>query len=419
MMIPLAKLLNPVATENLNIALNSIRNHLLRTVLTVMIIAFGIMALVGILTSIDAVRFFFVENFTRMGTNTFTIRNMVMRMDGDRHRSDFLKKITFEEALQFRENFKFPAVTSISTFASGSAVARFGAKKTHPNIRVWGADENYLATSGEIISKGRNLTAAEAFYGNHVAILGQEVADELFGQNTDPVGKVIGIGSGKYIVIGILKSKGSSIGFSSDRSIILPLMNVRQVFADPNQSYAINVMTAQTTSMTAAIGEATGIFRTIRKVPLEEPDNFSIIRSDTFVEMMIQNTRMISLAATFIGLITLVGAAIGLMNIMLVSVTERTREIGIRKAIGATKRTIRNQFLAEAIVIAQIGGILGIAMGIAIGNVVSYLIGSSFIIPWMWMILGVTLCLIVALASGILPARKAANLDPIEALRYE
>lgn len=415
----ISKIINPVSAENIRIAMNSIRSHLLRTVLTVMIIAFGIMALVGILTSIDAVRYFFVENFTRMGTNTFTIRNMVMHMGGERHRSDFLKKITFDEAIEFRNNFKFPAVTSISTFASGSSTARYEDKKTHPNNRVWGADENYLATSGEIIGKGRNFTPAEAFYGNHVAILGKAVADELFGSKTDPIGKIISVGPGRYIVVGVLESKGSSIGFSNDRTIILPLMNVRQNFAGPDQSYSINVMTSQTTSMSAAIGEATGIFRIIRKVPLGEEDNFSIIRSDTFVEMMIQNTRMISIAATFIGMITLIGAAIGLMNIMLVSVTERTREIGIRKAIGANKRTIRNQFLAESIVIAQLGGALGIIMGIAIGNFVSYLIGSSFIIPWPWIILGVTLCFIVALASGILPARKAANLDPIEALRYE
>lgn len=415
----ITRIIGPVAIENMRIAIHSIKSHLLRTILTVMIIAFGIMALVGILTSIDAVRYFFVENFTRMGSNTFTIRNMTMQRGGEHHRSDFLKKITYDEALEFRRSFNFPSVTSISTFASGSATARFEGKKTHPNNRVWGADENFLATSGEIISEGRNFTPAEAFYGNHVAILGEAVADELFGKNAEPIGKVIGVGSGRYVVIGVLKSKGSSIGFSNDRTIILPLMNVRQAFAKPNQSYSINVMTSQTTSMSAAIGEATGVFRTIRKVPLGEQDNFSIIRSDTFVEMMIQNTKMISIAATFIGMITLIGAAIGLMNIMLVSVTERTREIGIRKAIGANKRTIRNQFLAEAVVIAQIGGALGIIMGIAIGNVVSFLIGSSFIIPWPWILLGVTLCFLVAIASGILPARKAANLDPIEALRYE
>jgi putative ABC transport system permease protein len=169
----------------------------------------------------------------------------------------------------------------------------------------------------------------------------------------------------------------------------------------------------------AAIDEATGIFRIVRQVGVGEDTSFDISKSDNLANMLFDSLSYLRMAAIIIGIITLLGAAIGLMNIMLVSVTERTREIGIRKAIGATKRTIRNQFLVEAVVIAQLGGILGVILGIAIGNALALSIGTSFIIPWNWIIWGVGLCLVVALASGIIPAVKAARLDPIDALRYE
>ena len=194
---------------------------------------------------------------------------------------------------------------------------------------------------------------------------------------------------------------------------------MRQRYSLNNTSYLINVWVNNTTELDAAIGEATGFFRQIRNLRLSEDNNFEIVRSDTFVNMMLENTRLISLAATIIGLITLFGAAIGLMNIMLVSVTERTREIGIRKAIGANKKTIRNQFLAEAIVIGQLGGLLGIILGIAVGNLVAMIVGSKFIIPWIWIFLGVFLCFVVGILSGYFPANRAAELDPIESLRYE
>ncbi len=409
---------NTIFFENIRISLSSVRNHLLRTILTVSIIAFGIMALVGILTSIDAIRMFFEENFMRMGANTFTIRNVGLQMDGHRGGQRY-KVITYPEAIRFKEDFNFPSVVSVSVFASFNATAKYNNIKTHPNLRVSGIDENYLLTSGEELTSGRGFTQAETQSGSQVCIIGHEVARNLFKEQKDPAGKIISIGAGKYTVIGVLKESGSSFGFSGDRNIYLPLNNVRQRYAASNRSFTINVLTTKATSMDAAIGEATGTFRNIRKLRAGETDNFSVVRSDTFVTMMIENTRLISLAATFIGLITLAGAAIGLMNIMLVSVTERTREIGIRKAIGANRRTIRNQFLAEAIVIGQIGGLLGILMGIGIGNVVSGLIGSSFIIPWAWIILGVVLCFVVGVVSGYVPANKAANLDPIESLRYE
>ncbi len=412
------KLKNTVFAENIRIALQSVSSHMLRTILTVSIIAFGIMALVGILTSIDAVKNFFEENFMRMGANTFTIRNRSLQAEQRRGSSDY-KAISWAEAKQFKEDFTFPSVVSVSVQVSWNATAVYRSRKTNPNLRVTGIDENYLVTSGEELAAGRSFTLDEVLSGSYVCIIGNEVANNLFPGVNDPTGEMITLGPGKYIVAGVLKKSGSSFGFSGDRNVYIPINNARQRYALNDKSFNINVMVGKATSLDAAIGEATGLFRQIRKLRIGQSDNFSMVRSDSFVNIMLENTRLISLAATIIGLITLAGAAIGLMNIMLVSVTERTREIGTRKAIGANKRTIRNQFLTEAIVIGQLGGLLGIILGIVIGNLVAHIIGSRFIIPWAWMIVGVILCFIVGILSGYLPANRAANLDPIEALRYE
>jgi len=282
-----------------------------------------------------------------------------------------------------------------------------------------GTDEDYIATSGDEIEKGRNFSQNEIEQGLSVCILGADVIKSLFKNNENPLDKVISIGPGKYRVIGLLKSKGSSMGFSGDRTCFIPVTNVRTNFPRPDMSFSINVMAKRPEQVDAASGEATAILRNIRKVPVGIDDTFEITRSDNIAKMLIENIKYVTMAATLIGFITLLGAAIGLMNIMLVSVTERTREIGIRKAIGATKRVIRNQFLVESIVIGQLGGLLGIVLGILVGNVISLLIGSAFIVPWIWIVTGVLMCFVVDLLSGIIPARKAANLDPIESLRYE
>ena len=407
--------------ENLRISFVSIRSHLLRTILTVLIIAFGIMALVGILTAIDAVEASLTQNFAMMGSNTFNIQNRAMRVHigGRSNKPRNNRIINYTEAMDFKDQYDYPATASLFTYGTGIATLKYQSEKTNPNIQVMGCDENYLFTAGLEIDKGRTFTSNEVHFGNHVAIIGSQIASDLFNPKEDPIGKIISIGAGKYRVIGILKERGSSIGFSGDRSCLVPVANVRQYFSRPDMNFRISVMVNDQLEMDAAIGEATGLMRKIRKDNLGEEDSFSIIKSDNIANMLIELTSKLQYGATIIGLITLLGAAIGLMNIMLVSVTERTREIGIRKAVGARKKTIRNQFLVESIVIAQLGGLLGVLAGMLIGNIISMITGSVFIVPWVWIFLGLVICFVVALLSGIIPANKAAGLDPIESLRWE
>lgn len=413
--------MNNLILENIKISLDAIKNHLLRSILTVLIIAFGIMALVGILTAIDSIKYSLTENFAMMGANSFTIRNrdLNIHIGSGPRRSNRFKSITFSEAMKFKKDFAFPSFTSVYTTGTGIATIKYESEKTDPNVRVVGSDENYFITSGLEIEKGRNFTENEIFYGNSVVIIGSAIASKLFKKGVSAIGKVISVGPGKYRIIGVLEEKGSSAGSNPDQACVVPITNVRQYFSRPNRSFSINVMTSKQEDVEPAIGEAIGAFRLVRSDRIGQDDSFSIVKSDALAKQLIEMMSYITLAATFIGLITLLGAAIGLMNIMLVSVTERTREIGIRKAVGATRKTIRNQFFVEAIVIGQMGGALGIILGILIGNVLSLVAGGAFIVPWKWILLGTTLCFIVAVVSGIIPANKAAKLDPIESLRYE
>ncbi len=406
--------------ENLRIATDAIRSNLLRTVLTALIISFGIMALVGILTSIDALKASINTTFTSMGANTFTIRNrgLNIQFGGGGRRPAPKRPISWKDAQYFRDRFDFPSEISISGLVSRSSVIKKGDKKTNPNVVVFASDENYLSTGGFSLDLGRNFSPGEIQYASNVVLLGQEVREVLFGKK-NPEGEMVKIGNGQYRVIGVLASKGSSFGGNSDRSVVIPITNGRSFFPDANRSYVVSVLVQNPELLQSAVEEATGTFRVIRKLRVEQENNFDIIKSDSFASGLIENLSFISLAATAIGFITLLGAAIGLMNIMLVSVTERTREIGVRKALGANQETIRQQFLFEALVIGQLGGVVGIVLGILIGNLVALIVGAGFIIPWAWIVAGVVLCVVVGLVSGYYPAAKAARLDPIDALRYE
>ncbi len=407
--------------ENIKVALGSVRDNWLRAILTLVIIAFGIMALVGILTAIDTAIYSLNDNLSYLGANTFDIDPAGQGVRGRNGRNrKRAEPFSYAQAVDFKERYRFPARVSNSLFCSGIATIKYGEEETNPNVVVFGIDENYLEARAYEIEIGRNFTKREAVNGGMVTILGGEMVEELFNGNAErAMDKWVTTATGKYRVIGVLESKGSSMNSSEDRRIVIPLQTAKRYYGAERTNYSIMVSVTDPTRMDAAIGEATVVMRNIRGLKAGEENDFDISKSDSLLGIIKENTLYLRLAAVSIGFITLLGAAIGLMNIMLVSVTERTREIGIRKALGATSRNILIQFLVEAVVISILGGLLGIVLGVLIGNVVSYLFGSSFLFPWLWISVALVTCTAVGLLSGLYPAMRAAALDPIESLRYE
>lgn len=407
--------------ENVRLALQSIVSNKLRTFLTALIIAIGIMALIGVLTSIDAIQSSLTNSFSSMGSNSFNIRNRGanVQIGGSGNKAKVFPAITYSDAVAFKDNFDFGATVSLNVNVTWGATAKYMAEKTNPNIGVLGTDENYLHTAGYKLADGRNFTTQDVDNANAVVIIGQEVRSRLFKNNKNPIGEYITIGGARFTVIGYLESKGSSAGFGSDKTCFIPISRGRMMMGQSNPSFVITVMTTDPFKMDAAEGEAIATFRKVRSLNAKQRNDFEILKSDAVAQMLMQNLTYVTMGAIVIAFITLVGASIGLMNIMLVSVTERTREIGLRKAIGATPTVIRKQFLIEAIVICLLGGMAGIILGILIGNVLALALGADFIIPWRWMFLGLTVCVGVGMLSGYYPASKASKLDPVEALRHE
>ncbi len=408
--------------EVFRIAINNVKTNLLRSVLTLLIIAFGLMALVGILTAIDSIIYSMNDNFSRLGANSFSIQPS--GMSGSRgHSKGKTKKqgavISFAQAMELKDKYQFPATVTVSLFGTQIATISHKDKKSNPNVMVQGIDENYLNVQGLDIENGRNFSSVEINSGVAKAILGVDIAKKMFGKKyKNGINKNISISSRKYKVIGILASKGSTAS-SNDSGVYIPVTNAKNIYGSARRNYKISIHAKSVEDLQGAIGSAIGTFRNIRSLRIGQENDFEIKKSDSIAKMLKENTVQIQMGAISIGLITLFGAAIGLMNIMLVSVTERTREIGIIKALGATRKNILIQFMTEAVILCQAGGILGILLGILIGFGVSVALGGSFHMPWAWSILGIVLSIIVGLISGIYPALKASKLDPIDALRHE
>jgi len=412
----------PVKTtykENIAIALNSISGNRLRTSLTALIIAIGIMALVGILTAIDGIKEQTNEAFAGLGANSFTIENRGddFGFGNGGHRKQY-PAVTYEQATRFKNTFKLPAVVTINLNISGTAVVKHGNQKSNPNINFSGTNENYLITSGYKLAMGRNFSSSELDHATSVVIVGDEIKKRFF-KNADPINQDIFVGDNRFKIIGVFAYKGQGMGNSSDRSCLIPILKAKQVDTTANPSFTISVMANSPETLNPTIDEATSLFRNVRDLRVTNENNFEINRSDSIQKQLSGQLTGMTIGGIAIGVITLIGAAIGLMNIMMVSVTERTREIGVRKAIGATPAIIRKQFLIEAIVICLIGGAAGIILGMLSGNAIVLLTNGHFVIPWAWIFIALVVCTCIGLLSGFYPAKKASKLDPVEALRYE
>ena len=402
-----------------SVAVRSIRGQMLRTSLTVGIIGIGIMALIAMLTATESLKANVRQEFSSLGTQSFSIGQMRSGGMFNGRRTMPSPSIDYREAMRFKRESEGDFDVAISVFGTRMATVTRGSLRTDPNVTVQGVDELYLAVSGLGIAKGRNFTPAEIDNGHAVVLLGQSVVDRVFESWEDPVGQHVLVGAQRHTIAGVLETRGTTFGMSQDNQILMPLLGVRRQYSDEGRSYNLTCTVDQAEDLPEAIEAATGWMRMVRGDAPGDPNTFRIRQSNRLVDTLLEATDGITLAAVFIGLITLLGAGIGLMNIMLVSVSERTREIGTRKSLGASSRAIRLQFLVEVMVIGQLGGIVGIALGLAVGNLIASYFETPFVVPWGWVTLGMILCFLTSLASGYYPARLASKLDPIVALGRE
>lgn len=406
--------------QNIGIAFDSIKGQLLRTILTVLIIAIGITALVGILSAVSALENTISSDFASMGANTFNLRRYssdVRVNGGERERVNPV--IGYREVKQFKDTYEYPGTqVSIAFTGTSSAEVKYENEKTDPEVSIIGINEFYLSNSGLDLEMGREITYFDVQNNNRVAILGSDFLDGLF-KGTDPIGKTISIRGNRFTVVGVLESKGSTFGNNQDLRVLIPIEIARSIFTQANINYQISVRVDNKEMLEGAQDEAILTFRNVRGLSPVEENNFGMSRSDDLINRIFSITKYLNYAAWAISIITIFGSSIALMNIMLVSVTERTREIGVRKALGAKKNTIAGQFFMETLIIGQLGGVLGIIFGILIGMAVSAVAGFDFATPWVAILWATAITILVAILAGSYPAAKAAKQDPIESLRYE
>ncbi|HTH55211.1 MAG TPA: ABC transporter permease [Cyclobacteriaceae bacterium] len=408
--------------ENIREGLRSVKANLLRSVLTALIVAIGITSLVGILTAIDGIEYSVNESLSSLGANSFDMYSKWNRgsaQDGVKEKN--YTPIQLNEAQKFIQQYTYPASISLSARLTILGEVKHGSEKTNPNVNITGANEEYLGIKGLNLEFGRNFSVFEIQHGGRVAIIGHELSKILYGEGKDPVNSIVSFKGAQFKVVGKLKEKGSLSENNFDNMMIIPIIVANQLASGAGLNYRLNVGIADPNQMDFAMGEATGLMRKIRRDEVGHPNSFEIEKSESLAQEMESITSGLRFGGFGVGFITLLGASIALMNIMLVSVTERTREVGVRKALGATPLRIRQQFVIEAIVVCVLGGIVGVLLGITLGNVLSRFVFKiqAFVMPWMWIMIGMVVCIVVGLLSGYYPAHKASKLDPIESLRFE
>lgn len=407
--------------ENTKIALDSIKSQALRTSLTVLIIAIGIWALVGVLSLVTALENSLLKNFASMGANTFSMSRYDFSSQINQNDETFKPNpiISYPQAKEFQNKFNFPLTSTSLSFTAASGIeVKYKDEKTDPEITIVGTDENFCPNKGIEVAKGRNFTSFDIENNNYVCVVGSDFEKGLF-KDINPLDKIISIRGAKFKVIGVLKEKGSTFGNSQDLRVLIPIQVARSLFSAPNINYDLNVMVNNESLLDEAVDDAIITMRKVRKLNPIEKNNFGISRSDDLRQRLLDQTGFLRKIAWVIGMLSVFGSTIALTNIMLVSVTERTREIGIRKSLGAKKSTIGWQFLTETFVISQLGGFLGMILGITTGFGLASLLDFAFATPWLAIFAALATTIAVTIISGLVPALKAAKLDPVEALRYE
>lgn len=405
--------------ESIKLAYNSIMGSKLRSILTLLGIAVGLFSIIIVMTAISAIQQNIEDVFNSIGTNNFFIQKYPAFQAGGPHaRRQYRnrKDLTVQEGERLRQMTELPAAVGIA-LNTGGKVIKFGNEKTNPEVTIAGTNTDYFVALDMKLADGRIYSKADEELGRPVAVLGADITMKLF-KNIDPIGQTIKIDNFNFEVIGVFEKRGSVLGRSQDNFVCIPL-TVFQKYYGVERSAFFLIMAKNKDLLEVTKDEVIGALRKIRKVDPSQENDFEIVTNDQLIEQFNDLTKYFKLGAGVIAFIALIAAGIGIMNIMLVSVTERTKEIGIRKAIGAKRKTILTQFVIEATALSWFGGLIGIFFGVIGGNIVAIQLGVPVIVPIEWIIIGLIVTTIVGVVFGVYPAIKAANLDPIEALRYE
>jgi putative ABC transport system permease protein len=407
------------AGEVLGMALSSVKAHKLRSGLTMFGIAIGVFSVIGVMTAITALRGTIESGLNILGANSFQVTKYPpIEMGGPNNRFANRPDIDLDTAMRFREAMANGEELISMQIGRGGKQAFYLDRRTNPTNVIIGSDENFVTARNFNVDVGRNVTSEDVEYGRPVCVIGRDITKVLF-LNEDPIGQAIRVDGQSFTVVGIFEEKGSRFGNSQDNFILVPITRFLQAFGRLHRSISINVQADGTDQVAPAMERSIGAMRVVRGLEPEDPNDFELFSNDSLIEAFNSIAGVVAVGAFVISAIALLAAGIGIMNIMLVSVTERTKEIGIRKSLGARRSSILSQFLIESIVISVMGGLAGIALGIGGGNGVALLLNADAVIPWGWTMAGMIFCAGIGVAFGFYPAWKAARLDPIEALRFE